>query len=659
MSTIQEQVWGFLRNKGLPEKSCAAIMGNIEQESSFDPTEIEAGNNIGFGLFQWSYDRRIALEAYGTDLNHQLNFFWSELTGQDMASTGATLQWQQSNQDNNTIKQNDFINGNGNVDALTIAFCVCWERAGTPMMQNRINAANKYFSQFTGTMPTGSLSSANSNSDVLNIEATNYEVVKNSEKIKDYLFGRKYRIVVIDSSGNGIDVSELHCTFKIVKTIQMQPNTSEIVIYNLTSKTENAIMMTGTRVTVEVGYEGSQQFGLIFDGDILQTIRERENGNTFKFTIIALDSDRAINFDIANYSLARGQTARDIVDHIANKGENPVDIGSISEKLQGQKLTRGKVMFGKTSDYIRQIAKSYDLQYYMDNGELNLIHLDDLPKDEIFELNPSSGLIGTPQQTDFGINGQCLLNPMIKLNTLIHVNNNLVRAKQIQINNNNSVPQATTSTSEIGTSLNNVRNTIIAEAKRLCDDPSIRYNYGSDGEVVNGLTYYDCSSFAQHCFSIAGLTIGRDTETQWQGCNATGLINIDVRAAFAGDLVFWFDGNGVTYHVAIYGGNNDIYAARSSGKPADEQVSYGPIYGDYKIARPKPLIDADGGQLPSVSGNNSTTTANNQFTFRGLDKNGIYRIISVTYTGNTRGNEWYCDFGCIDQLGGTIPSVSS
>jgi cell wall-associated NlpC family hydrolase len=653
--SVQEQVWSYLRNKGLPEKSCAAVMGNIKRESDFQLNLVEEGNRIGYGLFQWSYERRTALEAYGIDFQHQMDFFWAELTGINVSNLGTEKQWISKT----NISLDDFMKGNGSVDDLTIAFCKSWERAGVEALSERTQSANTYFSQFTGTMPTGSLASSNSNSDVLNIEATNYEVVKNSEKIKDYLFGRKYRIVVIDSSGNGIDVSELHCTFKIVKTIQMQPNTSEIVIYNLTAKTENAIMMTGVRVTVEAGYEGSQQFGLIFDGDILQTIRERESGNTFKLTIIALDSDRAINFDIANYSLARGQTARDIVDHIANKAENPVDIGNISDKLQGQKLTRGKVMFGKTSDYIRQIAKSYDLQYYMDNGELNLIHLDDLPKDEIFELSPSSGLIGTPQQTDFGINGQCLLNPMIKLNTLIHVNNNLVRAKQIQINNNNSVPQATASTSETGTSLNNVRNTIIAEAKRLCDDPSIRYNYGSDGEVVNGLTYYDCSSFAQHCFATAGLTIGRDTETQWQGCNATGLINIDVRAAFAGDLVFWFDGNGVTYHVAIYGGNNDIYAARSSGKPADEQVSYGPIYGDYKIARPKALIDADGGQLPSVSGNNSTSTANNQFTFRGLDKNGIYRVISVTYTGNTRGNEWYCDFGTIDQLGGTIPSVSS
>jgi hypothetical protein len=188
--------------------------------------------------------------------------------------------------------------------------------------------------------------SVNSEPDDITIEATNYEVVANSEQTGDTLFGRRYRITVSDDSGNALDVSDLHCTFNIKKTIQMQPNSSEITIYNLNVKTENAIMMTGKRVTVEAGYEGNQ-FGLIFDGDILQTIREREDGTTCKLTILALDSDRAINFDIANFSVARGQTARSIIDHIASKASNPISLGSISTKLEGQTLTRGKVILEK------------------------------------------------------------------------------------------------------------------------------------------------------------------------------------------------------------------------------------------------------------------------------------------------------------------------
>lgn len=522
----------------------------------------------------------------------------------------------------------------------------------------QIIESNNLIQYDTGTYTGGD--SANSQSDALSIQATNYQIIKDSEKYGDVLFGRRYRITVSDEGGTAIDVSQLRCTFNIIKTIQMEPNLAEISIYNLNANTENSITINGKRITVEAGYEGSQ-FGLIFDGDILQTIRERENGTTFKLTIIALDSDRAINFNIANYSIVRGQTARSIVDYVANKAQYPINLGSISEKLEGQKLTRGKVMFGKASDYIRQIAKTYDLQHFTDDGTLNLISLEELPEGEIFELSPKSGLIGTPEQTDYGISGKCLLNPQIKLNSLIHIDNSLVRAKKISINGSNVAPNGGVAV-ENSNNLSNARNAIIAEAKRLCDDPNIRYSQELRGQTVNGLTYYDCSAFTEHCYKVAGLYINPTSQLQWAQVKAKGMTIVDISAALPGDIVFWFDGNGECYHVAIYGGNNDIYAARSSDKSDDEQVSYGAIYGNYKIGRPDCLISADGGEFPSANSNtNSTNSASDtsQTLFRSLDKDGIYRVIKITYTGDTRGQDWYLNFETIDQLGGAIAAVSS
>ena len=502
--------------------------------------------------------------------------------------------------------------------------------------------------------------SANSNSDALNIEFTNYQVVKNSEKKGDVFFGRRYRITVSYKSGDTLDVSDLHCMFNIVKTIQMQPNSSEINIYNLNAITENRIMISGTRVTVEAGYEGSQ-FGLIFDGDILQTIREKEDGNTFKLTIIALDSDRAVNFEISNFSIARGQTARDIIEHISSKASNPIPLGSISDKLKGQTLTRGKVIFGKSSDYIRQIAKSYDLHFYMDDGKLNLISMDELPGGEIFDLSPASGLVGVPTQTDYGLDGQCLLNPQIKLNTLIHIDNSLVRAKQIEVNSKSSAPSvsATTNNNDNLPSVSNTRQAIIAEAKKICDDPNVRYSQEKRGQTIDRITYYDCSLFTQHCYAVAGLEINPTSELQFAQVKAKGLSNISIAAAVAGDLVFWLDDNGDAYHVAIYGGNNDIYAARTANKAPDDQVSYGTIYGDYKIGRPESMRNADGGDFPSANTNNDNSSTDSQTLFRSLDKDGIYRVIAMTYQGDTRGDDWYINFSCIDQLGGMIPSIAN
>ena len=90
---IEKTVFDFLTTKGLPDISAAAVMGNIEAESEFDPSLIEEGNAIGFGLCQWSYERRTQLESYGKSLDHQLNFLWSELTGENLSTTHAEYQW--------------------------------------------------------------------------------------------------------------------------------------------------------------------------------------------------------------------------------------------------------------------------------------------------------------------------------------------------------------------------------------------------------------------------------------------------------------------------------------------------------------------------------------------------------------------------------------
>lgn len=648
--SIEETVWKFLRSNGLPELSCAAVMGNIYAESGFDEKLVEVGSGIGFGLCQWSYERRTQLEAYGTDITHQLTFMWAELTGKNTSSINASYQWIDKS---GYLTNSQFLKGSGSIADLTAAMCFCWERpnASVAHLDVRQSKANEYYSKFTGMKAE----SANSQSDVMTIESTNYQVVANSDKKGDFLFGRRYRITVSDENGNGMDVSQLRCTFNIVKTIQMEPNSSEITIYNLNAQTENFIMISGKRVTVEAGYEGSQ-FGLIFDGDILQTFREREDGNTFKLTIIALDSDRAINFDISNFSLVRGQTARDIVEHIVNKASNPVDIGSISEKLNGQKLTRGKVVFGKASDYIRQLAKSHELQYYMDDGRLHLISLDELPEGEIFELNPQSGLIGTPEQTDYGLSGQCLLNPQIKLNSLIHIDNSLVRAKRIEINGSNAIPSGEISSE---TNTTGVRNKIIAEAKKICDDPNVEYSQEHRGQTIGGITYWDCSSFVKHCYGVAGLSIVDITGPQYKQVANEGGKFVLKDDALPGDLVFWGTGDACS-HVAIYAGNGYVYAARGrDGKIPVDQVAYHALYGNPSFGRPKCLIDADKGQVPNCSSSVNDGTAASQTLFRSLDKDGIYRVIKITYEGDTRGQSWYLNFETIDQLGGAIPVVSN
>lgn len=151
---IQQYFYDFMYDKGLPHVTICAIMGNITGESGWNPDAIENGNSIGFGLCQWSFSRRTQLEAYGTSLQHQCEFLWSELTGQNTSVTGASYQWianpadSVDNGEGFRFSNADFLNGNGDLATLTKAFCYCWERpayATNHLSSTRIPSAEEFF----------------------------------------------------------------------------------------------------------------------------------------------------------------------------------------------------------------------------------------------------------------------------------------------------------------------------------------------------------------------------------------------------------------------------------------------------------------------------------------------------------------------------------
>lgn len=157
---IQQYVYNFLYRKKLPHKVICAIMGNITGESSWDPNciEVTTAPDKGFGLCQWTFGRRTTLEAYGVDLEHQCEFLWSELTGENTAVTGASSQWisdPHSSVDNGEgfyCKLSTFLAGDKTLEYLTKAFCYCWERPAyetNHLQETRIPSANDFYSSMT------------------------------------------------------------------------------------------------------------------------------------------------------------------------------------------------------------------------------------------------------------------------------------------------------------------------------------------------------------------------------------------------------------------------------------------------------------------------------------------------------------------------------
>lgn len=241
---------------------------------------------------------------------------------------------------------------------------------------------------------------------------------------------RRYRVLVKSkSSEEAINVSELRCTFEVHKAVSEEPGYSRIVIYNMAQKTIGKIK-SGDTVILEAGYKNGST-GMIFSGTVVQPILRWEDAVTSALTLICQDGDVFLNNAFTIKTLAKGSTPLSQLQEATHTDTGSIDTGIVNNGLDSQGLPRGKVMFGSSADYISQIAKGNDAQCFIEDSVLNIVKAADYSANTAVELNPKTGLIGFPEQTEDGVSAQCLINPRIKLNTLVYINNTLVSAREV------------------------------------------------------------------------------------------------------------------------------------------------------------------------------------------------------------------------------------
>lgn len=107
-SDNEKTIWNWLVGQGLSGAQAAGIMGNIQQESDFDPTIIQGGGNSnnpsaagggGWGLVQWTPGSKVLLDKAGAkatgniyDIQTELQIAWWEAQGNGQwAGQGNTI----------------------------------------------------------------------------------------------------------------------------------------------------------------------------------------------------------------------------------------------------------------------------------------------------------------------------------------------------------------------------------------------------------------------------------------------------------------------------------------------------------------------------------------------------------------------------------------
>jgi len=196
---------------------------------------------------------------------------------------------------------------------------------------------------------------------------------------------------------------------------------SEIVIYNLAGDTRVQIIQEGARVFLSAGYVNGQ-FGQIFSGYVFQSLLQRENVTDFKLTLRCIDGYKLFDNNFTAFALKKEYTQETLVNEVALRSQTPIPIGGKSPQLNKIPYSRGTVAFGNPAKLLREITRwqgAYECgntQMYFKDQQLYIVKLTDTMKPNPVTISPEKGgLLGTPQQTDYGVSFRCLLNPTLML----------------------------------------------------------------------------------------------------------------------------------------------------------------------------------------------------------------------------------------------------
>lgn len=258
---------------------------------------------------------------------------------------------------------------------------------------------------------------------------------------------RHFELQLIDKNGDGIALSNFKVTFNIKWADTRWPRVGNIKIYNLSPDTQNRIMGEEfAKVRIIAGYDGiapdvsadqvgvartvdpeqsgqrdGQNFGLIFTGDIRFTVTGKDNPTDSWIWIQAVGDHEAFLYASVKTTLAKGYTVADLHNEALKAfGQFGVTKG-ITGDMPTTVFPRGITLYKPAREVMDNVAAMCKATWQLVDGTVQLV-----PENKyIYEavvLNSNTGLVGMPQQTmGAGVNVRCLINPNIRINGLIQL----------------------------------------------------------------------------------------------------------------------------------------------------------------------------------------------------------------------------------------------
>lgn len=230
---------------------------------------------------------------------------------------------------------------------------------------------------------------------------------------------RIIRTVVGFDDSTALSINTLFTTIEVKKTISGKPNEGFSRINNLGKASSAKIIESGVRVRIFAGHDDEPV--LIHDGDIRRFIKEKQPPE--KFVEIELGGNTLLlNQAFFNRSYAGQVAVKTIVqDAIPTFNIEGVDLDQIPDDayLYDYSFT------GKTGVMLDSILNPINVNWFEND---NFIRFSQTGQalETVVVLNEESGLIGSPKETEKGVEFTSVLNGRINLNGRVKIESETV-----------------------------------------------------------------------------------------------------------------------------------------------------------------------------------------------------------------------------------------
>ena len=279
-------------------------------------------------------------------------------------------------------------------------------------------------------------------------------------------FGRAYELSITTASGTTIVVSSdawepeaLRFTFDIETYAFKAFWVAEIAIYNCDGNISSGpsagvnlaqtIISEGDQVIVKAGYQHGS-YDTIFAGTVFQPIWERLDVVDYRLVLRCVLGRSLATLNFINDSVGALSTARQQALAIAQRSVTPINLDTEQlSVLPGIQLPRGKVFFGDPVRALHGLASQTGLLSWLNHTGWTVADPNTPLGDVIAKYAPplsdqcagstndageTLSLIGTPQQTQYGVNFRVLLDPRVQVTApLSQVGLNAQYVRQAQL----------------------------------------------------------------------------------------------------------------------------------------------------------------------------------------------------------------------------------